>query len=579
MKSSSHAALILVLIMLLLVLGALFWFLFRDYDTARQQAALAASRATRVTALEKEAGRIQDEANQISATRATLLSEMATAVFNQDLLAQEAVADQQTIQLLETRVATQTAVIDQNLITLAESVPLVQILKPAEAEVVFLADGTDLVVSAIDVTGLTSVSLVFSGNPPLEIPANGETSILIEESWPLSEAGSYTAVVTAINSHNISSQAISVTITVTDVRSQQQIADEVARIIGPPQPETAVTANAAQAAPLNETEAITPLILQAFNFQTDSPPDTAWGMYCDPGVIQPSSFLTATEMIESPAQELAAVQTLTRQWQESRFQLSQRLANAPHDDARAALCALAAGHESWALTEYIRRAPAERQPLLSETLTPADSLVRDDALNSQLNLGAAFGPAFVTFLAETDGPTAVLNAWENPPQTTAHILHPEQYQAGVVMPVMTLPDLTEALGDDWTLVEENVLGEFMLRQYLQNGGAGEGVETAVTGWRGDRYAIYQQTEGGPPLLVFTINWLTDQDALEFAAAYEIWLNGRFSNAVILEDSPLNTTCWATPTGETFCLLTNEATTTLINAPTTALALIAVNSLQ
>jgi hypothetical protein len=41
---------------------------------------------------------------------------------------------------------------------------------------------------------------------------SGETSVIIYEPWPLSEAGEHTAVVTAVNRNNVSSQITSVTI-------------------------------------------------------------------------------------------------------------------------------------------------------------------------------------------------------------------------------------------------------------------------------------------------------------------------------------------------------------------------------
>ncbi|MFO7681582.1 MAG: hypothetical protein R6X34_16175 [Chloroflexota bacterium] len=566
MKNSASSAVILVLVMLFIVLAALFWFLYLDYDAMRQQAALSDSRATRAATLEQEAGQIRGEADSISATRAALVGELATAVSNQDLLAQEAVNDQQTIQLLETRTATQTAVIEQNLILQITNIPVVQILAPASGDVAPLSEAVDLVVSAMDASGLATISIVFDGNPPLEIPAGGETSILIQEPWPLSEAGSHTAVVTAVNSSNISSQAVSVTITAETALTNQQIANEVANIIG--LPETTVI-NEEQANSTAVYTVTTSLILQAFGLQTDETPENAWGTYCQPAS---DSFISAAETNgDSPAKELAQVRALTREWQETRFQLSSLLAVAPSDDARAALCALAAGHERWVLTEYIRRAPVDRQGLLAENLTPQNGLVSSDALTAQQNFGALYGPAFVNALVDLAGPTAVVEAWNRPPQSSAHILHPELYQNETAPAVVTLPDLAASLGTDWTTVTENVLGEFMLGQVLKNNVAGEMAETAVSGWNGDRYGIYQQGADGSPLLVLQINWTEPAQAERFAEVYEMVVNGRLANPALLPASPANTACWAAAAGETICLFTTDTTTIIVSAPDSDLA--------
>jgi hypothetical protein len=111
----------------------------------------------------------------------------------------------------------------------------------------------------------------------------------------------------------------------------------------------------------------------------------------------------------------------------------------------------------------------------------------------------------------------------------------------------------------------------MLEQYLGNQVEATMVETAVSGWLGDQFTIYQQGENGPILLAMQIEWLTEQDALEFATAYEGVVNGRFAGTAIEQENPENATCWSATTAETICLYTNETKTILIKAPETDLA--------
>ena len=164
----------------------------------------ADSRATRAAALEQEMGRLRTEADEIIQTRTALEAELATAVTSQETLEQESVDDQQTIQQLETRVAAQVP---------ADSVPEVIVIAPANGDSLNLSDAVELTVAAFDPNGLGAVKIIFDDNPPLEIPVAGETSVIIYEPWPLSEAGEHTVVVTAVNRNNVSSPITTVTIT------------------------------------------------------------------------------------------------------------------------------------------------------------------------------------------------------------------------------------------------------------------------------------------------------------------------------------------------------------------------------
>lgn len=558
MKSNSSAAIVLVLVMIILVLASLFWFLYRDYDAVREVAGMADSRATRVAAMEQEAGQLRAEADQIQQTRTALEAELTTAVTSQETLEQEAVDDQQLIQQLETRIAAQIP---------EDSVPIVIIISPANGHSQPLAEAVELTVAAFDPSGISAIKIVFDENPPLEIPVSGGTSTIIHEPWPLSEAGEYTAVVTAVNRHNISSQITSVTITIENRPTSQQIVEEVANIIGPANAQ-ASSPSEAQVTPAN-SPLITPLVLQAFDFEVpQTTAETAvWGEYC---TVSISGMATTEPPVDPIDQELALVQTLVQEWQDSQFQISQQVTNAANDDARAALCALAAGHERWVLEEYIRRAPADRQDALlaalREMLPSPPIEAANDVLTAQQNFASAYGPTFFNAITAASGATAVLDTWSHPPQTSAHILSPNDYAAGVEAQTVTLPDLTAVLGDEWTPVTSNVLGAFMLEHYLGNFAEADEVATAVSGWNGDRYAIYQQGAEGPILLALQINWLSDQDAQEFADVYSGSVNGRLPQAAIEPTSPENSTCWTEAAAETICLFTNGSQSLLVSAP-------------
>ena len=551
MKSTSQAALILFLIMIIIVLASLFWFLYSDYDATRQQAALAHSRATRAAAMEVEAGQLRVEADQIITTRDALEMALATAVFTQNTQEQEAVNDAQTIHALETRVAEQTP---------ADTVPEIAIISPQDGSSFNLAEPVELVVAAIDPQGIYAINIVFDDNPSLEIPANGETTVIIQESWPFSEVGAHTAVITAVNTNNISSQPTTLTIIAEDKRTGQQIIEEVTNIIGATAEPIIISNESQQAVGNGSAAALTPIILEAFGFDIENIEEfAAWGSYCE---LVSDQALPATEEVDAPAAELALVQVTVRQWQETQYQLRQQVA-AAHDDARAALCALAAGHERWVLEEYIRRASADQQAALFDSLPQQTGLDTSTILAAQQSFAPAYGPSFFNAIVAADA-TAVTDLWNTPPQASYHILYPAEYAANIPTQAVALPDLAAYLGEAWTPLTTNVLGAFMLGQQLGQYVDRNGVGTAVSGWRGDQYAIYQR-EDGALLLAQQFNWDTDLDAQEFAAAYEGYVNGRFAGTAAPSKSPENSSCWATPSAETVCLYTAGSQTVIVNA--------------
>jgi hypothetical protein len=151
------------------------------------------------------------------------------------------------------------------------------------------------------------------------------------------------------------------------------------------------------------------------------------------------------------------------------------------------------------------------------------------------------GLAFVQSLYENGGFAAVDQAWQNLPQSTEQILHPDRYLAGDTPQIVALEPLTSTLGNGWQLVDEDSLGEFYLREYLSQQIDDNQLETAATGWGGDRYAVYWNEEEESTVMVLKLRWDTPADAEEFAAAY---LNYPFRlfgvNAEGQEDGGL---CW------------------------------------
>lgn len=114
-------------------------------------------------------------------------------------------------------------------------------------------------------------------------------------------------------------------------------------------------------------------------------------------------------------------------------------------------------------------------------------------------------------------PWAQLSAvYQDPPRSSAQILHPERYLDRREDPVpLQLPDLAAVLPAGSRAAIEDELGEIgvaeVLRRFL-----GESADAA--GWRGDRYALWDVPVGAPALVAVTV-WNTEDSAAGFVRAY------------------------------------------------------------
>jgi hypothetical protein len=133
------------------------------------------------------------------------------------------------------------------------------------------------------------------------------------------------------------------------------------------------------------------------------------------------------------------------------------------------------------------------------------------------------GFAFVNALFNKNLFLAVDDAYRDPPVSTEQILHPEKYpdEKPVLVP---LPAIEGSLGEGWSQVEENVIGEWYTYLFLAEGIRAEtrldhaDAEEAAAGWGGDAYAYFANAETGEDVLVWLSAWDSATDAEEFYEA-------------------------------------------------------------
>ena len=126
----------------------------------------------------------------------------------------------------------------------------------------------------------------------------------------------------------------------------------------------------------------------------------------------------------------------------------------------------------------------------------------------------------VPLLLATNSWELINRAFERLPESTEQILHPEKYEANEMPVAVELPDIAAGLGEGWTELSRDTLGEFRLTIYLETGVSNESASAAAEGWGGDTFSLLE----GPQdqrALVSRISWDSRTDAQEF---FDIFLD-------------------------------------------------------
>ncbi|MDQ3809751.1 MAG: hypothetical protein M3336_05620, partial [Chloroflexota bacterium] len=125
--------------------------------------------------------------------------------------------------------------------------------------------------------------------------------------------------------------------------------------------------------------------------------------------------------------------------------------------------------------------------------------------------------------------SAVDELLRNPPESTAQILHPDRFRAGIRPVEVHLPDVSQSLGPDWRRVGSGVLGELDTRVLLEQYGDHAEATRVASGWSGDRWLLLEKQ--GRSVLALTTAWDSEAAASDFFAAYAQGLRRRFPSAV------------------------------------------------
>lgn len=164
---------------------------------------------------------------------------------------------------------------------------------------------------------------------------------------------------------------------------------------------------------------------------------------------------------------------------------------------------------------------AALDPQALEALQRAPAYLRDTATFPYED-----GFAFVSRILAGGGYEALNAVYEDPPDSTEQVLHPDLYLSRQPPIAVELPaGLALDLGAGWGQAAQDTLGELILRIWLREGGVTvAGARAASAGWGGDRVVLLRGPDGAIAVGLVS-EWDTAADAREFADAASSAING------------------------------------------------------
>ncbi len=162
-----------------------------------------------------------------------------------------------------------------------------------------------------------------------------------------------------------------------------------------------------------------------------------------------------------------------------------------------------------------------REPIPDSELMKAPRIVVETVLFPVVE-----GADFVAELFGVGEWEAINDAYANPPVSTEQVLHPEMYFEGEEPQLNPLADISPGLGRGWNEVSNDVMGEFLVRAYLEEYLDADQAAAAAEGWGGDRYSVLNGPLG-ERLFVSLLRRDTFEDAAEFFDGYRIFMGVKY----------------------------------------------------
>ena len=232
-----------------------------------------------------------------------------------------------------------------------------------------------------------------------------------------------------------------------------------------------------------------------------------------------------------PVLRPAMIHELTHALQDQQVGLEQFLQqDGLNQDEQMARVAVVEGSGMLAMTEYLlsRRDPKELMAMAA-SLDLKQFAVFHEAplyLRESLMFPYTAGAQYMRWLVEKKGKEAYTAALDNPPRSTAEVLHPRR----TVPPAEDLKPLdVSPLPAGYKLLDSNVFGELEVQVLLKQHIDEETAQRLAPTWRGFHYAVYENQSRSHAFLVHRSRWQDAEAAAAFADAYRKVLAARGEN--------------------------------------------------
>jgi hypothetical protein len=269
-------------------------------------------------------------------------------------------------------------------------------------------------------------------------------------------------------------------------------------------------------------------------------------------------------------QRMVMAHELTHALEDQHFKIEDWLKAArPNEDAELARDAVLEGSAMAAMVDYLmlgtgrslKDVPDFDPGMLIGDLSSTPTLQKAPPfLKDALIFPYIGGLNFSAAVMRNTGWAALPALFEKPPVSTQQILHPALYRSGKTPATVALPRLEKLLGENWSKLDENLMGEFgwkeVLKQFLDNDRA----KNLAAAWDGDRYAVYEQKQTKKLILVTRLHLSDEEHAARFFGQYSEALEKKYSERSNLLRRP-NFFSFDTPDGGVFLdCLGNECVT-------------------
>ena len=269
-------------------------------------------------------------------------------------------------------------------------------------------------------------------------------------------------------------------------------------------------------------------------------------------------------------QRMVMAHELTHALEDQHFKIEDWLRAArPNEDAELARDAVLEGSAMAAMVDYLmlgtgrslKDVPDFDPGMLIGDLSSTPTLQKAPPfLKDALIFPYIGGLTFSAAVMRNTGWSALPALFERPPVSTQQILHPALYRSGKTPATVTLPPLEKLLGENWSKLDENIMGEFgwkeVLKRFLDNDRA----KSLAAAWDGDRYVVFEQKQTKKLILVTHLHLNDEEHTARFFGQYSEALEKKYAERSNLLRRP-NFFSFDTPDGGVFLdCLGNECIT-------------------